>query len=307
MGLKGKHLVIPLIDSCLNVLESIELCPGCSIIKLRNEYIDRLNENERVSGYYKKSIDGLTIGLSFTPTEIFPNEELNLVDSLKLAIFSCMVMRLTTGVPIDVPFWLDISDNGDLLDFERTLVRTYRSGSKYTYPLDEGIADERIKLLFNRHHELLDLAFKKKDQNRVIRAIEFASIGFQTYHVPTRLVNQVTFLETLFTTSRHEITFQLASRISWYLEHKGRPDERENIFNIVKDIYNARSQVVHGENLNKPTVGAKAKVDDAEQLNSKVFCSILKNDHLKQFSMSEKRRSKQFKKLSLGLPSDFYQ
>ena len=306
MSLKGKHLIIPLLDATLNEYQSINFCPGCSIIEIPQSYIDNLDENERVSGYYKRSINDITIGFRITPTEAFPAERLRFLDSLKLAIFCCMVIRLSTGVPVDVPFWLDVSESGDLLDFERTLVRTYRNGPKYKYPLDEGIAFERLNLLSNRLEELLNLALKEKDHNRVIRAIDFASIGFQTYHIPTRLVNHVTFLETLFSTSSHEITFQLASRISWYVEYKGNSGEREKLFDLVKDIYKTRSQVVHGGNVIKPTKHVKAKLVEAEDLNTKVFCSILRNDHVKQFSMSEKKRHKQFKKLSIGIQNDFY-
>lgn len=302
MTIKGKHLIIPFLDATLNEMDYLDLCSGCSISKIPKNYIDHLDKNEMVSGYYKRSIKNITIGLRFTPSEAFPGQQLRFLASLKLAIFCCMAIRLATGVPIDVPFWLDISEDDELLDFERTLVRTYRNGPKYVYPLDEGIAIERINLLSKRLDALLKLAFEEKDQNRVIRAIDFTSVGFQTYHVPTRLVNQVTFLETLFSTSSHEITFQLASRISWYMGNNGSPDDREKIFNLVKEVYKARSLVVHGGNLNKPTKNAKSKLIEAEDLNTKVFCSILLNDHIKQFSMSEKRRPEQFKKLSLGLP-----
>ena len=147
MSLKGKHLIVPLLDATLNEHQYINFCPGCSIVEITQNYIDKLKENEGISRYYKRSINDIKIGFCFTPIEAFPAQRLRSPDSLKLAIFCCMVIRLSTGVPIDVPFWLDVSENGDLLDFERTLVRTYRNEPKYNYPLDEEIAFERLDLL----------------------------------------------------------------------------------------------------------------------------------------------------------------
>jgi hypothetical protein len=215
-----------------------------------------------------------------------------------------MLIRLTTGKPIDMPFWLDAEDRDEIRGFGQTLVRTYRTGPRDTYKLDDELALERMNNLSKGVDRLVELFIREKDKNRIIRGIEFVSIGFQTFHIPTRIVNQVTFLETLFTTSRNEITFQLASRLSWYLATSDAI-RREDKFNLVKNIYDARSRVVHGEHTNNPVRNLMKWLIEAEELNTEVFNVILAKNHIDAFSASEKRRERELKKLTIGVPCDF--
>lgn len=218
-----------------------------------------------------------------------------------------MLIRLSTGVPIDMPFWFDVDDDV-VHGYGRTLVRTFRIGNHYKYPIDNGKQFGGLQKLPKGINTLINLFLTQTTQNRIIRAIEFSSVGFQMFHAPTRLVNQVTFLETLFNSKSSkstEITFQLSSSISWYLRAQKTPEEREQLFELVKDIYNARSRVVHGDDNNNPTYGIRKSLIIAEDLNTEIFNAILEKNHINLFSMGEKRRKKQLQKLSIGIPCDF--
>jgi hypothetical protein len=97
----------------------------------------------------------------------------------------------------------------------------------------------------------------------------------------------------------------LSSCISWYLKANTPSDEREELFEKAKDIYNIRSRIVHGDNYKNPIHGIGKFLIIAEELNTTVFNQILAQDHIKLFSMSEKRRRKQLQKLSIGVPCEF--
>jgi hypothetical protein len=53
-------------------------------------------------------------------------------------------------------------------------------------------------------------------------------------------------LESLFSLGNEELTFQLAARIGWLL-HPNEAKSRMGIFKMMKDIYNLRSKIVHGD------------------------------------------------------------
>ena len=148
----------------------------------------------------------------------------------------------------------------------------------------------------------MNLYITERSKNRVLRAVEFTSIGFQTFHVPTRLVNHVTFLETLFSTSNSEIAHQLSSRIAWYLA-PADGEQREELFYIAKKIYGARSQTVHGSSYND--VKMRGHLESVEDLNRKVFTKILSAGHVATFSDPDKFRVKELQKLGLGIASTF--
>lgn len=298
-------MIIPFIDSVLNHNDELPIGGGLYIIRIPPEHMRRLSESKEIVANYENSLGDITVGLKFNQDESPITKKLTINDKTKISIFASMLIRLVTAVPIDMPFWIDLSDDGDIKGLGQTRVRTYRVGRQYTYVLDEGFALERLNKLSNGVERLLTLLVTDKNKNRIIRAVEFVSIGYQTFFIPSRMVNQVTFLETLFTTSRSEITFQLASRISWYLSGIANPTERENNFDLIKDIYNARSRIVHGEHTNDPKRNLNKWLNEAEHLNTAVFNAILQNNHIDAFSMSEKRREKEFKKLTLGIPCEF--
>ena len=86
-----------------------------------------------------------------------------------------------------------------------------------------------------------------------------------------------TCLETLLCTRRTEITRQLAARLGWLLEPK-EYDKWRDIFNEASNLYNLRSQIVHGDPFNA------SKIDGQEEqlvdLCRRAFSKILSNEGL---------------------------
>jgi len=299
---KESAMIIPFIGGILSQSETLKIGAGFSIITLPDHYIVKLAERKEIIANYESSLDNLKAGLQFDPKTSQIKQDMPVLEQVKVCIFAGMLVRLATGVPIDMPFWLDTNNENEISG--QTLVRTYRTGKRYTYKLDDGLALKRINNLSKGVDRLVELFIEEKDKNRIIRGIEFISIGFQTFHIPTRIVNQVTFLETLFTTSRNEITFQLASRLSWYLAASDAI-RREDKFSLVKSIYDARSRVVHGEHTNNPIRNLRKWLTEVEELNTEVFNAILEKNHIDTFSGSERRRERELKKLTIGVPCDF--
>jgi hypothetical protein len=197
MKIVGKSLVIPLIYAELRYADSFELGKGIHLIHLNPQYKERLKGEKGLVGGYQRSLEYMIIGLSIEPSNLGINKELSINELLYLGIFIFFVIRLVTDIPFDIPFWFDISSNGDILGVGQTQVRTYRHSVPYHYLLDEGRTRERLEIIRPFPLDLLEYFINFPNTNRIIQAIEFASIGFQTFHIPTRLVNQVTFMEIL--------------------------------------------------------------------------------------------------------------
>jgi hypothetical protein len=246
------------------------------------------------------------IGISLEPTIFFPNKDLSSNDTLLFAIFIAFSLHLVTGIPFDIPFWFDISPDENISGLGRTLVRTFRSSPRYTYLLDEEPIYERLSNFLPHSVSLLERYGEFPDSDRIIIAIEFAAIGFQTFHIPMRLVNQVMFMEILFSSSVQELSFQLASRISWYLRYSHSPEGREQIFKKVKEIYGMRSKIVHGgtpKNTKDFRAQMRLTLEESESINSEIFREILRRNHIELFSA--RHREEHLQKLSLGLPCDY--
>ena len=184
-------MIIPFIDAVLREGKTLQIGPGFSIIALPDEHIKGLTEHRELVANYESSLENMAAGLRLEPAAIQNKIGFTDAQKLSLCIFTGMLIRLVTGVPIDMPFWLETNEQNDARAYGQTLVRTYRNGRRYTYVLDKGLALSRINNLSDRIDTLLNLFIKEKDKNRIIRAIEFVSIGFQTFHIPTRIVNQV--------------------------------------------------------------------------------------------------------------------
>ena len=304
VDLVGNHLTMPLLNATLRHSDEYKLCGGCAITRLDNEVLKALKADKAIVGGYENSVERLSVGLTFTLGDLPFEPKLSRTELIRLGIYCAVLMRLATGVPVDVPFWFDV-DKKVVVMFGRTTIRTYTPFGNYVYILDDGIAENGLSNLVPRLEALIHLARKEDIQNRLVRAIDFASVGFQTRHTPTRLVNHVTFMETLFTTTSAEISFQLASAISWYLKASEPAEERFRAFEDIRDLYNARSRVVHGDDQKDVLKDAGKISRRVETLNTEIFNVLLSKNHIDAFSMSEDRRRKELRKLALGVSSAF--
>jgi len=150
----------------------------------------------------------------------------------------------------------------------------------------------------NEVDKLSQKLYKKPSDKKFVRAFQFFTEAFRLQE-PHRFIAFATCLETLFCTNRSEITFQLASRIAWFLY----PDdckERFNVFNKVKSLYKLRSEIVHG------TKYSHTKIVNAEgeaiDFAREVFCKILSDDKIYNIFLNKDQNSlkKYLEGLNLG-------
>ena len=117
---------------------------------------------------------------------------------------------------------------------------------------------------------------KRVIPERLDRSFQFFVEAFRLPE-PYKFVAFATCMETLFCTGRSEITFQLASRIAWFL-HPTDYKKRIETFARVKKIYGIRSDIVHGTNY------SSSKIDIAEgeliSLTMKSFYKVFDNDNI---------------------------
>jgi hypothetical protein len=304
MSVVSGRLVLPLIDCTLNKRESMNVATGIRIESLASSIVDELKENKVFSSGYGRALDSLKIGLVIEPTNIHRGDNTKIDENIRTAQFVARCLNLATEVPIDAPFWFDVSSDGEIHGRGRVITRIFRSGPRYTYPLDEGRQVVGIRAL--RRHLLALIVNYSSDLNidRLGRALEFAMVGLQTWHIPTRLVNQVTYMETLFSSGTSELSYQLASRISWYLASWRDAAGREHLFDQIKEIYNARSLIVHGGSSQRLTAARlRILLAVAEMTNAAIFRKILLRNHVAAFASND--RDIQLKKLGLGIMSVF--
>lgn len=143
---------------------------------------------------------------------------------------------------------------------------------------------------------------KHVSEQRFIRAFQFFTDACRMSN-PHRFVALTMPLETLFCITPREITFQLSSRIAWFLE----PDDfikREKVFSDVRDLYGTRSKIVHGTKYDTNKVDNT--VEDVEDLNRRVFLKILSCDHISKmiFDKNQKSWEQYLGRLNLGMSRD---
>jgi len=135
----------------------------------------------------------------------------------------------------------------------------------------QGFSSAYFKEIGKLSQELDQRVFNK----RFDRAFQFFTEAFRLAE-PHKFVSLTICLESLFCTSRAEITFQLASRIAWFL-YPTDYKKRMETFTKVKKLYDFRSRIVHGTNY------SSSKIDKNENelisLSRKAFCKILEYDN----------------------------
>jgi len=306
-----ENFCIPLFNTCLVSNDDIDLGNGFYIKQIPDIYLNKLNEDLELSSGYRNQLDRLTIGIYFSPTDdsiltdIFDDQTQN------TCFFVANLLRIITGVPIDFPFYFGQGEN-DIDEFlsGTSLIRNYGDQQgRYIYPIDGGDYDRNLDLLRAHMEQLVQAGYDhietRTTNNRLLRGLEFLSIANQTKHIAPRLVNEITFLEILFSSSGSEITHQLSSCVSWYL--KGTDgNARFETYNLIKKIYNARSTIVHGRNIpNNGYNEYREYLVDIENINKEIVNHILEEDHLELFTYGERRRKRELEKLCLGVNGDF--
>lgn len=302
MQLIGNKLVLPLFDAELSKSDTYDLCNGLSIFNLPNSYEKKLRSQTELIARYERSLKYMRSGLAIEPAKIENGIELDWQKLLEFGTFVAMSIRLVTGVPIDIPYWFDM-DGDEIKGNGNTQLKTYRTGNRYMYPLDDGKQSMGLSALQTGFEDILKNYMQSSNRNVLIRAVEFAAIGFQTRHIPSRLVNNTIFLESLFSCSNVEIAFQIASSVSWYLEFENTQEKRSELFSKIKELYRYRSKIVHGSDISSKNTDLRNSLLFSETINTKIYQKILTKKHVDIFSMNQKKRQEELRNLSLGVKS----
>jgi hypothetical protein len=140
---------------------------------------------------------------------------------------------------------------------------------------------------------------KRVFNKRFDRAFQFFTDAFRVTE-PHRFISFVTCLESLFCTSRAEITFQIASRVAWFLS-PGDCEERSRIFTKVKSLYGVRSEIVHGIKYNPDKI-EKSEVELITLLR-RAFRRVLSDDSIYSIFRGKEQEvcNKYLEELSLGI------
>jgi hypothetical protein len=137
-------------------------------------------------------------------------------------------------------------------------------------------------------------------RSRLGRGFQFFSQSFRLVE-PHRFVGFATCLETLFCTRRTEVTFQLASRLSWLLEPKDY-SKRRDTFKEATNLYDLRSKIVHGGNFSISET--ETQEEHLVDLCRRAFWTILEDDTLFDtfFSRDPRACDEYLESLNLGCP-----
>ena len=299
MQLIGNKLVIPLFDAELSQEKSYDLCNGISIFTLSENYGERLRSKQEILSGYVNSLPYMKCGLALEPEALEGVDKTDWSKLMEFGVFIALTIRLASGVPLDIPYWFDV-DNEEIKGYGKTLIRTYRNSNRYLYPLDDGMQYRGLIALQEGIADIAKKHIQESSKNVLIRAIEFVAIGFQNRNIPSRLVNNTIFLESLFSHSNVEISFQIASSVSWYLKSENNVEERIALFNQIKELYGWRSKIVHGADISSKSRNLRDNLLFSEKLNTNILQNILTQNHVETFSMSQKKRQRELRKLSLG-------
>jgi hypothetical protein len=85
--------------------------------------------------------------------------------------------------------------------------------------------------------------------NRVARAFNFVRQSRMNNDLGLKIANFCTAFEALFSTSSSELTYKLATRLAYFIGSD--PENRKQIFKLMRDAYSIRSSVVHGDEISK--------------------------------------------------------
>ncbi|PWU22926.1 hypothetical protein C5B42_04650 [Candidatus Cerribacteria bacterium 'Amazon FNV 2010 28 9'] len=107
----------------------------------------------------------------------------------------------------------------------------------------------------------------------------------------------LTALEALFSNSAFEVTFRLSSNIAWFLHPRLKDyDDRRIEFEKVKQLYNVRSQIVHG----RYREVLAEEYDSILDLFSNIIQTILENYKIPYIFLNKEKHTEFLKKLELG-------
>jgi hypothetical protein len=121
----------------------------------------------------------------------------------------------------------------------------------------------------------------EKGYRRSGRAMQFVVAARRAQDLAFKIANYCSALETLFTTDSSELAHKLAERVAFFLGERG--ENRRKIFTMVKNAYNIRSKLVHGDTLKQNQIDAlPALSSECDQALRRILWEIFLSDDLKK-------------------------
>ncbi|AXO97171.1 HEPN domain-containing protein [Bacillus anthracis] len=135
------------------------------------------------------------------------------------------------------------------------------------------------------------------NMDRFARALRFITVGRKESFLPMKISAYVGALEALFSTSNGEVSHQVAERTTKILG--GDIEEKLVNYNLIKKVYDIRSQYVHGSEINDKTLRKIPELTkELDELIRNVM-RILIEDYPHLSNMKKEELGLWFKKLIL--------
>ena len=147
---------------------------------------------------------------------------------------------------------------------------------------------------------VLQLAENPDNNHRIINSLYCYEISAGTRFRKVRFAIVLMALESLFSTQSQELAQTLSFRVAWFLGQD--IPQREQLFEVMKDLYKLRSKIVHGDKL-KRTEGERLdkRLIQAEDIVRESLLRILQDAKLVSvFISGSEKLEKHFKHLTLG-------
>lgn len=121
----------------------------------------------------------------------------------------------------------------------------------------------------------------EKGYARSGRAMQFVVAARRAQDLAFKIANYCSAFETLFTTDSTELAYKLAERVAFFLEERGH--NRRDVFATIKQAYNVRSKLVHGDTLKRNQIDELPRLSvECDSALRKILWEIFNSDDLKK-------------------------
>ena len=295
-------MIVPLVGSDIKVDENYDLGNGFLIKKKEFSIETKLRTFEKEGYQYISPFKINEANKSNTWLVAYYNDknnnkseiDKNIEDKIHTIITLFQIAKVTPLYPTVII--LDFKEDSY---WKSNMIRNMTS--KFYLPEDQNNHDftinlediEDVKAMFTNIIEFI--SEDNISANRVLRSIGFYKLAVETYYTAVRFVNYNIAMECIFITSDKKIKKQLSERVALFLTDSN--SEREKIKGKVRKIYKLRSEIVHGDSLEKPKI---EKVNDLilslENYLRLTYLKILKDKKLLNTFFSKKEVKRYFKK-----------
>lgn len=140
----------------------------------------------------------------------------------------------------------------------------------------------------------------EKGYTRSGRAMQFIVAARRAQDLAFKVAHYCSAFETLFTTESTEIAHKLAERVAFFLGESGY--NRRNVFSTVKNAYNVRSKLVHGDMLKQGQIDNLPPLSmECDGYLRKILWDIFNSEPLKKiFDAHNDAIEQYFTRLILG-------